>query len=512
MSPSVKFSIPNEQQQQQPKAKSVGGSSTKYGTTKQSTKTGSSTVIHVKTCCGMLEFDCLRLVSILGMLLNVVAFIIIAGVVIKSYTVMNNPQADLLTMRGDALNYCLLMEESTRHACYSNNLVKAKEWYTYRDGLIDSIQNILDILKAMGSAVDVTIVDKSTMSPQSFPLIDVEQKIISLVESGQPDAAKALFLSNTTYISNYTGKVFQTFLNVLKTEGRFKDSVVNSTSITTVSVVGVNLAIIIPIIIIVFGLTIRSESVSSNKMKTANLLLLFETIANGGMRELFRNYCVSQAETDRDMKVLNLYMFLEKVQYYKELCLKLFEIQIKMEKAIDQVMKQEKRSPLNSPLSNVLSNSSNDSLVDSTQNLNLDIIQVAPNDSDDVMSNIFDDFIDGCQVYTAEDVEKIEKEKYEIAFEIFSEHLDPKTSGDSRIYGLSNKMINKVKEALDTINQNPSDSAMKIPQWSLLKEDFFDKLQQKVGEGLLTHHEKFKQSLAMNSRVGKQTKGPKQDV
>ncbi|KAG2387558.1 hypothetical protein C9374_001152 [Naegleria lovaniensis] len=55
-------------------------------------------------------------------------------------------------------------------------------------------------------------------------------------------------------------------------------------------------------------------------------------------------------------------------------------------------------------------------------------------------------------VFSQQDIDKIERETYEVAFEIFSEHLDEKTAGDCHIGGLSKKMIQEVRQVLDAIN------------------------------------------------------------
>ncbi|KAG2387557.1 hypothetical protein C9374_001151 [Naegleria lovaniensis] len=254
----------------------------------------------------------MRVMSILALIFNVCAFAVIAGVIIHSFSVINNPRADILSLRGDALYNCLLMEEATRHASYANNLTAAKLWYQYRDAMVDALSGIFDVLQQSGSTINIsTLVDPVKKDPMVIPIIKSNNRLFHLSRMDVHSKLK-----NSSFPMH----------------GRFKDQIINSTSITTVSVVGTNLTLIIPVMFVIFLLTIKRDKDASKKLRQAELLLLKDTIANGGLRTLFRNFIVEKAEGSRNLRLLNQYMFLEKVQYYKDLNLKLFEIQIKMER------------------------------------------------------------------------------------------------------------------------------------------------------------------------------------
>ncbi|EFC35753.1 predicted protein [Naegleria gruberi] len=173
------------------------------------------------------------------------------------------------------------------------------------------------------------------------------------------------------------------------------------------------------------------------------------------LRKLFRDHCKQEMSLDN-------YLLLDKITDYKILCEKSFEI---------QVFLYDDMSP----------NSHSDSLSDSGSSATANSSNLDHQHKKKKKKG-----------YTEKDLHEIEKKKYEIAFEIYTDFLD--INGDKSV-NINKSAADRVKEQLDYFASGENEH---------LTDTLFDNVESEICVLMLDTHHRFKQTVEFQKQTQKQ--------
>ncbi|KAL9646225.1 hypothetical protein ABK040_008098 [Willaertia magna] len=406
----------------------------------KSTHSKSSFALHnrtwrVNTCFGTVELTLVKVLSFLGMLVNIAAFIALTVIIIYAFAFQSSTDIDLLLYRGDIMAYGEVISASVRYSVYTNNTkTYVTRYYSVRQKLTTTLNNIL---AEIPKEVHPTLINVTSFNSSALPNFPFEDKILALAQQGRKQEALAIIDSQA--YSNASGTLRSVLSGLLAYSldlSRSKQSYLLIASSINLGVIAVSLLIVVPVIITVFLLTINRDHVNLERLKKANAIMLIDTMSDSKLRELFKKHCEEEHSTEN-------FLFLEKVQYYKQFCEKYLEKDDSSESTT---------SGQNSSSNNSSSNKS----------------KMKKNASE-------------------QDFQEIEKKKYELAFEIYTDFLDLR--GETPINVNASKAEN-VKRHIDNFTE-----------LSYLPESLFDTLEQEVAILMLDTHHRFKNSLAFQKHL-----------
>ena len=279
-------------------------------TSKFSKGTISSLSFKIRLCCGVLELDCMRLLSLISLFINISAFIIVAGVTIDMFSITNQSYSKVLIARGDALNSNELMIDIVRVGALSRNNSEIDKWYSYRDQTIEALNRFF---KYVDPSVNTTNFNSGSRNGRDMYTIPLMEEIISHLKNQQYESALTLY-QGFTY-QNLTATWFKqqsAVFNLVKTEGRGQDDLVLNSSTSNLVVVSVCLAIVIPIVVLMTCLNIRRESTISETLHNSRAIQLLDTMNDPMYSKFFKQACVSE-------KMLDSYMLLSQILEFNQI-------------------------------------------------------------------------------------------------------------------------------------------------------------------------------------------------
>ncbi|EFC41761.1 hypothetical protein NAEGRDRAFT_80561 [Naegleria gruberi] len=274
------------------------------------TKTSrTSTSVRLRTCCGTIELNCVRLISLIGMIVNIVAFFVILAMTIQTFVITSAPVVDMLVNFGDVQ----IAYQETTSSVYKGVILQSNDtafsWYSNKDRLIDSLNQLLTLVPA-GTANGIL---NGSSDAQSLPILATHKAIIdTVVYLGDYNASSAMMQRNMSKSTERWDRGMKYFMETVSNLAQSQYNSIISSMTTNLVVISVCLVVAIPVCIGIFVMTIKRERELSEKLKHANIVLLMNTMADPFFRDLFGDYCnLHKPSTYSRFKLL------EKLQHIK---------------------------------------------------------------------------------------------------------------------------------------------------------------------------------------------------
>ncbi|KAL9649102.1 hypothetical protein ABK040_008479 [Willaertia magna] len=398
-------------------------------------------MVKCDTSCGTIELPPIRIASLSGMFLTIVAFVILAVVIIAAFAFQQNKSLSVIIARGDLLTMREILSYSALFAVYMNNT----KYATIHNTTETEYMTILTAL----------IAD----FPQAFPehwlerLANnspriIENEAIDLVFSGRKSQAVAL-MESSTY--NQSLNEFQREMDIVLDKAlqlqQQTDLSITVTGIVGLCVILVVLIIILPLMMAIFSLTINRDSIHNRRLKLANAIMLMDTFQDDKLRGLFKKQC----ELEHSLENFN---FLEMASRYKRISEQSFSIQEKLY-----------GSDESSSSSNGEEHSSKKK---EKKREELD-----------------------------HEWKELEKQKLQLAQTLYRDFID--INGVNAV-NISKSFADTIKLQLEIASrqQQTQQNNDKVPS---LPDDLFDKVMNEVSIVMLDTHHRFKQSLAFQKQM-----------
>jgi len=435
----------DEKQQEHPKRHQGRQSTTVSQTSKSSTK------YRIHTCFGVMEFNVVRTIAVVAMLLNLMALIAVGGLTIQIFMVANTGATEIMIARGDGMYYDNMAHSSIALAAagnysYIDTTTHINRYNPNPSRVRIALKNIINALPANYTLKPDGFLSGGT---GSIPIFTQYVTIAKLLNSSSTfNSGKALYNSASVQemLRNWT-RDYYIFLEDVSTYGLVKDNYVQQSNIACLVLVIISLAIIIPSVIAIFVFTLKKENVSNKKLQKVNAGMVVNTMEHPVLREMFRKYCDQTGLT-------SVFSAIEKIQLYRELCSKSFEIYVKV---FDSEKSGEQR--------------------------------VAKDSKKRLFKNI---------TYTEKDLRTVQKLKLEVAFEILTDYLDAESEFAVPVNMNHTDEIYRVMDELHlTHHMDKSHDFETFEQ--LLRDDLFEGVEKDLVDFLARPHASFKNSLANSS-------------
>ncbi|EFC38314.1 predicted protein [Naegleria gruberi] len=288
--------------------------SPKSNTTKISKSINSKSfvsTIQIRTCFGtVLECDCVRLLLLLGMIINIISFIVIGSMTIYSYTVVNKPIMETLVSYNDmSYQYQLTTNDINLGVIGSHN-ASIHDWVTRKDIFKQSIGKLLNLVD---SDISNTIQNEYNITAQNISLLNLHQEIVDIFLEGNLSAASSLLLSaNVNSAIRQFANGWNYMLTKIKANIQNNLNISQQASTTSLTIIGVCLLIAIPIVVLTFTLMIKKDISMSRKLRKTQIVLVLNTMNDTLSRKSFKNYLVNS-------KSAKFHHLLELIQRFKEI-------------------------------------------------------------------------------------------------------------------------------------------------------------------------------------------------
>ncbi|KAL9655161.1 hypothetical protein ABK040_008936 [Willaertia magna] len=395
--------------------------------TKTSKTSNLSTAVffRINTCCGQLELSGIKVTSLIGMFVVTLAFCVLTGIIVATRILHVRNNMEILVDRGDMNTMRERLTRAAHLAAYSSTPQHYIDLYYNTSSVY--LNTILKLQKDFPEGFSNGWLLKYT----NMSLTKLEMDAIQKVKEGKKDEAIAI-LNSTLYsdiYDSYTKDINQV-LDVALNKERVTASAITGCTLAGLVIVLIGLFFILPLMIGVFIFAINRDQIHLKKINNVNAILLMDTMNNDRLRELFKAQC------EKEFSLEN-FKFLEKVTLYKRLCEQSYEIQEKLY--------------------------GSDQSSDTTSSSHQGEHKKANNEIE---------------------LKNIEKQKYEMAFDIYTDFLD--LNGGNAV-NISKTFIEEVKRQLDLFNTGKSD---------ILPEVIFDNAAREVSIVMLDTHQRFKASQA----------------
>ncbi|KAL9651357.1 hypothetical protein ABK040_001308 [Willaertia magna] len=437
----VAIDIPTGTNHNEKDNKSVASKTSKASGTESARLSTNGLVVRIDTSCGAFELSPMKLCSLVGMLLTVFAFVVLAVCLTTTFVFQNYNDVEILIVRGDIKSY----RDTLTSSCYLAYYSDMPNFYIdlYNQTNIKYLDSFEYLQKIFPEGFKDGWLNKYVGERS---LSTLEQRMLSDIENGRKQQAGNLLFSNL-YIDlfgNFSTD-FDKALSLAIDSQRDQDKSVLISASVGLAVIIVALFTLVPIMIGIFALAFNRESVNLRRIKNANAIMLMDTMSNDKLREIFKKHCETEYSLEN-------FKFLEKVTLYKRLCEQSFEIQEKLYGT---------DSSSNDNLSHVESSTTNNSNTSKSSNGKV----------------------------SEKDLKNIEKKKYEMAFDIYTDFLDVR-GGNS--VNISKHFIEEVKTQLDNFNTGVTE---------ILPEVLFNNAAREISIVMLDTHQRFKASLAFQKQM-----------
>ncbi|EFC46549.1 hypothetical protein NAEGRDRAFT_57561 [Naegleria gruberi] len=277
----------------------------------------SQTKLRIKTCCGIIKLNTMRLLSVVAMFVNSIAFIAIAAVVINSYTLQTSVDTDLLLNRGDLVSFTEKTECAVKLTAYENRTAYTESYYV-------NYQNVTNLLSTLKQVLPSKIY---TLNGVDVPTKKMDDEILTLVGNGYGGQALNI-LKSSEYISQQVAydTFLQSMLDYSNDMAESKNSYIFISSIVNLVLVVIALVVVVPTVFVVFAMAIKKEGNTSKKLKKATAFMLLDTMEDEVMKSKFKEFCKMEGHG------IDLFHFIEKTVSYTHLCEKQNEMMDKLAK------------------------------------------------------------------------------------------------------------------------------------------------------------------------------------
>ncbi|KAG2377933.1 hypothetical protein C9374_009018 [Naegleria lovaniensis] len=433
------------------KSNKSAATSSKTKRSGSSGRSGSATgsdAIRIHTRCGTFELSWLKVLSLMSLIVNLVAFLVLGGLILAGYLTQSDYSANWFGLDTDTSYYREMMIASCRAAVFSNFNPVTTANYTarYYDWQKKFTANAQSVQKRVPPSLQYTVSHNiSVLELRTSKAVGTEFAALGQAAAGNFSTAMSMIDSAAYkgFLEGYAVE-FQPMVNYVKSK---RDEGSNySLLVTTISliVICVSLLVVIPTVVASIGLSLRKDSVNTKKLQKVKAHLLMDTMKDNKLRELFKAHC------KQEMSLEN-FLLLDKITDYKKLCERSFEIQVYLY-------------------------DNDQTTSDATSEGGLSVEQPKKKKKG----------------FTEKDLINIEKKKYEIAFEIYSDFLE--VNGEHSV-NLNKQMIDRVKEHLDFFATGQNEH---------LADGIFDGVENEICILMLDTHARFVQSVQFQKQLRKE--------
>ncbi|EFC41528.1 predicted protein [Naegleria gruberi] len=405
----------------------------------------SDVILTCNTCLGTLQLSTLRIFSLSSLVINLTSFLILAGLIIAAFVLQYEYNNVWDNLDSDTNYYRETTIAAARSSVFSNyNLTLTQLYQTKYNTYLSKFSNNTAYFKALvpESIRNVALKGKPNAELETSKAIFLEQRAIRLAMNGNYSTAMILLNSQQyqTYLDGYKDE-FQIMVSYV--DNTKKDSQSVTVIMVTISlvVILISLILVVPVIVTSFVASVKKDESTNRKLNQVRAFLLMDTMEHPITRELFRKHCQIELSIEN-------FQILEKISDYKILCERSFDI-------------QEYLFELSSEISS-------DAGSDST------------------------DHKKKKKKFSEKDLLDVEKKKYEISFEIYTDYLDVR--GEKSV-NLPKYMTDKVKNHLDLFATAQNEH---------LIDSLFDDVESEICILMLDTHHRFKQTIQFEKLAKKE--------
>ena len=437
---------------------------------------GDGSMLKIRTCWGTIELSWLRTLSLLSLLVNFAAFCLLVAILAEIYVSQKNNDFTIVEYTVDAARFRDLITHGVKSATmYSlclpllntssiaGNLTNAEftqkmvakekaifdRYYARFGTFLDKVFNLL-------TSEDIQSLNFDTRDYTNATSLLMETEIMGLVNQGRSFEAFSI-LMNSTYqsISETTNKLEPIVKYVNEKELNINKKLTDE-SLASLVVVCVSMSIVIPVVILTLICALNRDSVHRRRLRKAKAIMLLDTLSDANLRELFKAHCVKEFSSEN-------FNCLVKIASYKQLCDKSWEIKTVLYDDNKSVSSGgDTTSVTGSVASSVISDETTKKKNKKQKNM-----------------------------YSECDLEEVEKQKSEVAFEIYSEFLE--LHGEQAV-NISKKLVEPIKTEIDACNNKEHGIVF-------LSDSLFDTVEQELAIVMLDSHQRFKQSMAFQRKM-----------
>jgi len=248
--------------------------------------TTSSSTFRLTTCCGVVELNLVRVLSLLGMIFNIAAFIAVAIVVGMAYGIDSSSEIKLLLYRADLTKY------NSQTSCIVKKAVATGD-LKYVDLYYESSKNVTDTLSMIQKEIppEQLVGVKLNFTNPQVSIIDRE--VIGYVAKGDLANAKKTLKSFYYNVYQYYFNVFlsSVLLTRIQKLGLDKQKYISMSTTVNLVIVLTSIVLVIPIIIFIFVMALNTEGSSTKKLRTATIMMLIDTFSNEELNSQFKEFC-----------------------------------------------------------------------------------------------------------------------------------------------------------------------------------------------------------------------------
>jgi len=389
--------------------------------------------------------------SIVSMSINIFAFVLLAILIAISYS-SKRSETDFLTIDSDTTTTRETMKWAARAAVYTNFNPELTEYYAgnYTTAYDDFLTLITEILTTVPAKLQYHVAHNVSLADlRTTKALATERTAIAYAQAGNFSVAMNL-LEGSNYKYYCAGYDIE-FAPLVAYIGAVREAQEATTLlITTIAliVICVSIAVVLPVVIASVVMSITKDTTNNKKLRKVNAFLLMDTMRDERLRQLFRGHCINERSEEN-------FQCLDKIVDYKCLCERSFDIQ--------------------------------SFLYDTDLSSDGQISEAGSTSSSEPKKNKKKK-----KGYTEKDLGEIEKKKFEIAFEIFTDFLE--VSGE--------KSVNINKSSADTVKQQLDYFA--TGQNDHLSDTLFDSVESEICIVMLDSHHRFKQSLETQKQAKKE--------
>ena len=417
-------------------------------------------VFKFHTCCGILELNCLKVTSMIALMVILIAFCSLVAIIAINYSVVTGLYSKVEFLQSDATHYRELMKISSRIAAITDyNRTLSLQ---YVDAYNYLYTKYYESINTIGATVpdDVIYYRRMNISREdllSRKAVKVELEVIDTVVN-HANYTKAQQLIDSDYyqylLSGYPEEV-QTILDYVK---NVKESYTNLNLTTTtiaLVIIVVSLIVVIPVISVFVLFSVKKDNTKEKQLRQVRKYMIMDTINDSVLSEKFKEFCGQERSEDN-------FLLLDKINDYKRLCERSFDIQVYLFDA------------------EILSATNNSDLVSETTTTTTSSTEEASKKKKK-------------KGYSEKDLFDMEKKKYEVAFEIYTDFLDVR--GD-RSVNINKQVADNVKQFLDFFAKGENDQ---------LPESLFDYVESEMCILMMDTHHRFKAHIESQLKDRKKT-------
>ncbi|EFC41857.1 Hypothetical protein NAEGRDRAFT_80560 [Naegleria gruberi] len=471
-------------------------------------------------CCSMLccclprrykqvKFSLVSLMSVLALVVNILVLLCIAAVTILQYiSVSEYHVAELLTSRATAISSYNDMKTAVRLGAFNRGSVQARYplqlYQKSKRTFTSSIQNILDNFPTFDDNYQYLNGSRNTSALQALEIFNVWELTINMTFNGTnmnlgswgdklrnssyynqggsggggnrppggggggggrpgggggrnngtrdlpplTNLIVAQFFMNTSEFMNAEANdqmYLSQFLDNLFNHSIIATHVGYYSNITSLVLLGLSILIVIPMVIVIFAISLKTSSANQTKLQTVNAVMVLDTMKDPAQRQRFQNYCLGNGQLE------DCFNFLEEVRQYKELGNQSVQVQVELFEKSKELIENGK-------------------------------LVFGKNLNEEGKAEFVKSIRKSDKKLT-----KIEKQKQEMAFDIWTKYLEQFTENRTILSRVSISDVELLVKELDSFNNQIDEYA----DFDIITEDLFDHVEKQVAESLTEVHNTF---------------------